>query len=137
LPATLSKTRNPNLTRLLANVLRCRAEAEQLRAALDKANGRLQQAESLLLDRMRALHLTSFQDAAGNRATSGEWLWASPTDEAALFRWLRARGHGDLIKRSVHGQSLSALIRQLKAADKTIPGCVHVTTRPKLLVRRA
>jgi len=129
-------TQKTTLAAQFAEVLRLREESDHLRARLDEIAEGLAKAESLVLDGMAELGLTSFLDDAGNRATRGEFLWATPTDEAALFRWLRANRQGGLIKRAVNGHSLSALVRQLKSAGSELPDCVHVVTRPRLLVRR-
>jgi len=134
--ATPSKPSRAKLNTLFSNVLSLRDEAQRQRTILAGIGEKLQKAEQQMLDGMQALGLSSYQDTRGNRAGRSEWLWAAPRDEDALFRWLRATGHGKLIKRTVNGQSLSAHIRRLRSADAAIPDFVEITTRPRLIVRR-
>lgn len=120
---------------------------KQVNAELDDVRKRRLPAKMQELNLVDTSGHGSFTHSSGVNVSLRVNVWASvpkkdeagnPTEEyeEAVFRWLEERGHGGLIKRSVHPQTFSAFVRELVEDGDEIPPGVKTTMETMAVIRR-
>lgn len=106
-----------------------KSQKADLDASLKSVNAALKELEETLLpEKMLTLGLVqgnkgSFTTASGMRVSLRTDVYASvnKAKEPEFFEWLRDTGSGDLIKESVHSQTLRAFVREQRENGVSIP----------------
>jgi len=115
-------------------------EKRRLEAALRQVNQLAEQLEAEMVDAMGSAGLQSISTQTSTIYLANE-LWARPIEEVQdmLVERLDAEGLGDIARRRVQPQTLSAIIRSHLDLYGEPPawaeGTVIITTRPRARVR--
>lgn len=114
---------------LLYEYTDARKNRDRLKALLEDAQERLNQAESRLIETLqeKGATATAKYDGLGYVALSKPKVYASyrKEDEEQVFNYLRSIGENDIIKDSVHPSSLSSVVARLIEDGREIPDQVN------------
>lgn len=91
----------------------------------------------LLLDAMAEENVSGFKLASGGSVHIRRELYANVASDArdAFFAWLEDHGHGGLITRQVHPQTLKAWVKEQQENKNALPDMVTVYEEPVAVLR--
>lgn len=84
----------------------------------------------------RADLVAPFNLASGGKIFINDKISAKQVDKQALYNWLEANGHGDLVTVTVDTGSLKTFIKVLMKANKKTPDGVEVTSYQQASFRK-
>lgn len=125
------------LVEMAAALSTMRDQKTALERELTTLNARLEAANAQLVETMETLALDSFRVAGLGLFYLAEAAYPQVTDAAALAAWLRAESLGDLVKETVHWQTLRALVAERLQGGLTAPAGVKVFHKTDVRVRMA
>ena len=126
------------LTALVEQMDALRKQKKELQEQIKDINASLENLELMLLTRMKEAGLQNFKTDKGLQAIIKKDLFVhvDKTKEGELFEWLQETGRGDVIKPTVHHQTLKAIIREALENAIPIPECVNIFEKERITLRR-
>ncbi|MBI4397478.1 MAG: hypothetical protein HY548_10310 [Elusimicrobia bacterium] len=125
---------------LLAAVIETRGDVERLKAQLEEAEQRKDQAEQTLIEAMESQGLKTVDYEDLGRATLGKprvYASCKKENQERLFIYLEDEcGRPDLIKRTVFPASLSSFASERMEAGEPLPEFIHMFLKPSLIIKK-
>jgi hypothetical protein len=124
------------LDQLVTEFIDLKTNVEELKALTKSVEAKYDDLRKRRLpDKMQELGLISPDGKGGFTHSSGAkvhlrvevYAYCKKENEPAFFAWLREEGHGDLIKETVHAQTLKAFAKECLKDGVALPAQLTVT----------
>ena len=127
---------NKELNEMLKEVLMKRTKILRIKEVLDDRKKELENLEEEMVSEMLEQGLKSFKNDSGFLASVTETKKFSITksNEAAFHAWLKKMGYSDMIKPSVHNQTMQAFFRN-EYEDEELPKFVSEFKKRGITIR--
>lgn len=111
---------NAEQNELMEMLSQVKEEKKRLEKELKEVNQRITAIEEVLIELMESQDITQIKNSSLGTFSIKTQVFVSPRDKEAMYRWLRANGHGSIIKESVHNKALNSLFSEI-LQEESIP----------------
>jgi hypothetical protein len=125
---------------LAASLAGLKNKKDELEASLKDVNGVIRTLSEETLPRlMEDLEQDSFRVPNVGTVFLQQKVYANvkADDREKFHAWLRENGHGDIIKETVHPQTLTAFAKEQLGEGKPLPDTVSARFVPTAVIRRS
>jgi hypothetical protein len=127
---------NKKLVSLIRKLDRIRDEKKALEGALEKITKEGEDWQTKIVELMTTLNLTSVDVAGLGNCFLSRSVYPKVINEELLFNYLRKNGAENLIKYSVHPQTLKAYVREVMETKNEVPSGLEIFPKTKVSIKK-
>ncbi len=126
------------LNELVEKLIALREHKKALEEEIKEINAAMENLEAILITKMKEAGLQNFKTDAGLQVIIRKDLYVTVNKEKEmeLFSWLYATGRGEVIKPTVHPQTLRAIVKEAKESGLPLPPCISTHEKERISLRK-